>query len=128
MSPPHPNPFLKIQWEIHFGNFFVMIKMLEKFKRETWTFSFQICFCNQFQTSESDQTEITPFTPIGPIWSLVLTLKSLVLSHKSLVLSSSTLDQNFEFIVLSAQSKVLKKYKHLKGISIYGGAHSKSPC
>ena len=47
------NPFLKKK--------IVMIKTLKKeFRKEIWTFSFKICFWNQFRTSGSDQTEITP--------------------------------------------------------------------
>ena len=67
--PPHPNHFLKIQWEIRFWTFFCDDRNApkKKFRIEIWTFSFEICFRNQFRTSGSGQTEITPITPIGVI-------------------------------------------------------------
>ena len=59
--PPHPNHFLKIQWEIHFFTFLNTDQNApkRKFRIEIWTFSFQICFKNQFSTSGSGPTENT---------------------------------------------------------------------
>ena len=71
ICPPHPNHFLKLQWEIHFWTFFVMIETLQKkFRIEIWTFSSQICFRNQFWTSGSGQTKNTPITSIGAIGTI----------------------------------------------------------
>ena len=58
---PRPNHILKIQWEIHFFTFLNIDRNApkKKFRIEIWTFSFQICFQNQFSTSGSGQTENT---------------------------------------------------------------------
>ena len=52
---------LKIQWEIHFLTFKNTDRNApkKKFRIEIWTFSFQICFQNQFLTLGSGQTENT---------------------------------------------------------------------
>ena len=51
----------KIQWEINFLTFLYVGQNFSKtkFKIEIWTFSFQICFRNQFWTLGSGQTENT---------------------------------------------------------------------
>ena len=56
---PEQHHFLKIQWEIHFLTFLNTDRNApkKKFWIEIWTFSFQICFKNQFSTSGSGQTE-----------------------------------------------------------------------
>ena len=56
---PQSSHILKIQWEIIFFDFFKYWPKRSKifFRTETWTFSFQICFKNQFSTSGSGQTE-----------------------------------------------------------------------
>ena len=43
--------------------FFFFEILFEKFRIEIWTFSFIICFLNQFCTSESGQTENTQIRP-----------------------------------------------------------------
>ena len=61
MPPPRPNHHFKIQWEIHFLSFLNTDRNApkKKFRIEIWTFSFQICFKNQFSTSGRGQTENT---------------------------------------------------------------------
>ena len=55
---PFQNYILKIQWEIHFLTFLNTDRNApKKFRIEIWTFSFQICFRNQFWTLVSGQTE-----------------------------------------------------------------------
>ena len=58
---PWSNHILKLQWEIHFLIFFNTDRNAPKqiFRIEIMTFSFQICFKNQFLTSGSRQTENT---------------------------------------------------------------------
>ena len=57
---PFRNYIFKIQWEIHFLTFLnTGQNSKKKFIIELWTFSFQICFQNQFWTSGSGQTENT---------------------------------------------------------------------
>ena len=49
---PWSNHIFKIQWEIHFLTFLNTDRNAPKkiFRIEIWTFSFQICFKNQFST------------------------------------------------------------------------------
>ena len=56
---PEQHHFLKIQWEIHFLTFlkYWTKRSKKKLRIEIWTFSFQICFKNQFSTLGSGQTE-----------------------------------------------------------------------
>ena len=58
---PWSNHFLKIQWKVHFLSFLNTDRNApkKKFRIEIWTFSFQICFKNQFSTSGSGHTENT---------------------------------------------------------------------
>ena len=58
---PFWNYNFKIQREIHFFNFFIVGRNTspKKFRIEICTFSFQICFRNQFWTLGSGQTENT---------------------------------------------------------------------
>ena len=55
---PFQNYIFKIQWEIHFLTFSNTDWNAPKkrFRIEIWTFSFIICFLNQFSTSGSGQT------------------------------------------------------------------------
>ena len=66
ICPPHPNHFLKIQWEIHFWTFFVMIEMLQK---KIKIINTDILILNLLSESISDfgETEIMPITTIGVI-------------------------------------------------------------
>ena len=57
---PRSNHLLKIQWKILFLLFLNHGQNSSKKNLiEIWTFSFQICFRNQFSTSGSGQTEST---------------------------------------------------------------------
>ena len=57
---PWSNHIFKIQWEIHFLTCLNTDQNAPKIKKiEIWTFSFQICFKNQFSTSGSGPTENT---------------------------------------------------------------------
>ena len=58
---PRSNHFLKIQWEINLLTFWNTdgTSSKKKFRIEICTFSFEICFWNQFLTSGSGQTENT---------------------------------------------------------------------
>ena len=53
--------FLEIQWEIHFLTFLNTDRNApkKKFRIVIWTFSFEICFRNEFLTARSGQTENT---------------------------------------------------------------------
>ena len=55
---PEQHHFLKLQWKIHFLTFLTTDRNApKKFRIEIWTFSFQICFWNQFSTLGSGQIE-----------------------------------------------------------------------
>ena len=55
-----PNIFFENTMENQFFGVFLLTETLQKQIRiELWTFSFQICFWNQFSTSGSGQTENT---------------------------------------------------------------------
>ena len=58
---PRSNHFLKIQWKVYFLTFLNTDRNApkKKFRIEIWTFSFKICFKNQFSTSGRGQTENT---------------------------------------------------------------------
>ena len=60
MNPPSPIENLKIQLEIHFLTFLNADQNApKKIRIVIWTFSFEICFRNQFWTLGSGQTENT---------------------------------------------------------------------
>ena len=56
---PEKPHFLKILWEIHFFTFLNTDQNAKKYEIEIWTFSFQICFRNQFSTWSNWKYAIT---------------------------------------------------------------------
>ena len=68
LSPPPKSIFENTMGNHFLKKKFVMIETIhKKIRIELWTFSFQICFRNQFRTSGSGKTEIVLIMPIGVI-------------------------------------------------------------